>query len=84
MDQRLEYLLYRCFSCGRLITKYEMLAGWEAAEKSQEDRKGVCPCGAGQVRPTNAKLWEELLLPRVWRVWLQDIVLPWARKKTGL
>jgi DNA-directed RNA polymerase subunit RPC12/RpoP len=56
------YYCYRCFSCGRLITKLEVLAAREA------DRINLCPCGSRTVRPTNAKIWEELLLPRCWKL----------------
>ena len=80
-ERELKYLVYRCFSCGRLITKLELEATWTRAEQSDTEQKGVCPCGGGQLRPSNAKLWEELLLPRVWRLWVQEVVWPWIRAK---
>ena len=51
---------YRCTSCSRLITKLEILGGRCSGSAD------LCPCGSKTVRPTNAKLWEELLLPRCW------------------
>jgi len=54
--------LYRCTSCARLLTKLEILEAWSAG------RVNLCPCGAKTIRPTNAKWWEELFLPRCWKV----------------
>lgn len=53
---------YRCKSCGRLVTKIEILERWGANQVS------VCPCGSREIRITNPKLWEELLLPRCWKL----------------
>ena len=54
--------VYRCASCGRLITKLEVLEGRAAGNAN------LCPCGSKTVRPTNARVWEELLLPRCWKL----------------
>lgn len=54
--------VYRCHSCARLITKIEIL------EARSAGRINLCPCGSKVIRPTNAKVWEELLLPRCWRL----------------
>lgn len=54
------HLVYRCYSCARLITKLEVL---EARAAGQVE---LCPCGSKMVRPTNAKIWEEIFLPRCW------------------
>jgi len=77
----IRYLCYRCYICGRLITKLDLVRVWTAAEKAGVDQKSVCPCGSGKLSPTNPKLWEELLLPRVWRLWLQEVVWPWVKGK---
>jgi len=57
----LDYV-YRCHACGRLITKIEIL------EQREEHRATICPCGSKAIRTTKAKIWEELLLPRCWRL----------------
>ncbi len=66
------YPCYRCGNCKRLITKLEILAAWDAAVSA-----ALCPCGGRTIRPTNPKLWEELLLPRVWRTWYTYVLQPW-------
>jgi len=78
-SSRLTYLAYRCEKCGRLLTKLEMIEGWERAERDGISLKGVCSCGSGRVSPTNPKLWEEICLPRVWRLWWKEVALPWVR-----
>ena len=74
-SDRLRFLLYRCYQCHRLLTHYEILKTWTKAEAG-DPQNGLCPCGSGKITPTNAKLWEELLLPRVWRVIWKDV---WGR-----
>lgn len=74
---RLSYLVYRCYRCGRLLTNLEILKKWEKAEDNGGTVLGLCPCGSRHITPTNAKWWEELLLPRVWRVWWVFVVRPW-------
>ena len=61
VTDRLHYV-YRCYSCARLITKLEIL------EARAAGRVELCPCGSKMIRPTNAKLWEELCLPRCWKL----------------
>jgi hypothetical protein len=61
MTDRLHYC-YRCNSCGRLITKLEILDARIAS------RANLCPCGAKTISPTNAKWWEEVFLPRCWKL----------------
>jgi DNA-directed RNA polymerase subunit RPC12/RpoP len=53
---------YRCYICGRLVTKLEIL------EAHSAKRINVCPCGSKQIQITNPKRWEELLLPRCWKL----------------
>jgi hypothetical protein len=74
-SDRVRYLLYRCYNCQRLITKLEIIDRWEKAEAGNPEN-GVCPCGSGKISPTNAKLWEELFLPRVWKLWWNEIARP--------
>ena len=74
-DNRLRYLIYRCHACKRLLTHFEIEARWDRAATG-ETHHGLCPCGSGRIAPSNATIWEEILLPRVWKVWWKDIVLP--------
>lgn len=83
MDSRLEYLVYRCTGCGRLLTCLEIVATWEKSEREGLTQNGICPCGSGHIRPTNPKLWEEILLPRVWNLAYQKVFKPWLKKKLG-
>lgn len=78
---RLSYLLYRCIACRRLLTKLDIIAEWERVERAQEQSRGICPCGGSRVSPTNATLWEELTIPRVWKLWWSEVVLPWWRAR---
>jgi hypothetical protein len=75
VERRLTYLIYRCYACHRLLTHFEIEKRWQRAEAG-DPQNGVCPCGSGKISPSNAKLWEELFLPRVWKVWWKDIILP--------
>jgi len=61
LTDRLHYV-YRCKSCGRLITKLEIL------EARFARRVNLCVCGGKVVSPTNALWWEELFLPRCWKL----------------
>lgn len=56
------FYCYRCYDCGRLITKLEILEGREAR------RSNICPCGSRKMKPTNALISEELFLPRCWKL----------------
>lgn len=53
---------YRCDACRRLITKLEVL------EARSAGRISLCSCGSKIVRIANAKVWEEFLLPRCWKL----------------
>ena len=79
---RLSYLVYRCTLCHRLITCLEIVARWEGLEASRGVPNGLCPCGSSKISPTNPKLWEELFLPRVWKLWWVEIAKP-ALKTAG-
>ena len=72
------YLCYRCLACHRLITRYDILRAWEEAKSA-----ALCPCGGGKISPSNPTLWEEITLPRVWRLWWGEVFLPWLRKRLG-
>lgn len=56
------YWCYRCRACTRLITKLEVISAQSMG------RANLCPCGSKTVSPTNPKWWEELLLPRCWKL----------------
>jgi hypothetical protein len=74
---RLSHLLFRCHQCGRLITKYQIIAIWEYLEANPAEKsKGLCSCGSGKISPANATVWEELTTPAIWYLWWRDIVAP--------
>lgn len=81
-EGRIRHLVYRCYKCGALLTKYEILDIWERAEATLETVIGLCKCGSRMIQPTNAKLWEELFLPKVWKVWWRDVAKPWLSKRS--
>lgn len=67
----IKFPCWRCYNCGRLITRLEIAEAWEAKKNN------LCPCGSGKISPTNPRLWEELFLPRVWKLW-------WSLRKNGV
>lgn len=80
-SERLRYLCYRCYRCGRLLTRLEIVAKWEEAEKDTSTvQSAVCSCGSRHITPGNPKLWEELFLPRVWKLWYYEVFLPWLNR----
>lgn len=56
------YYCYRCFDCARLITKIEVI------EARGRGDLALCRCGSRKVKPTNPTVWEELFLPRCWKL----------------
>lgn len=84
-DFRLRYLCYRCYLCGRLLTKTEILALWDRNDRAFAENgttsSAICPCGSNKISPTNPLWWEELLLPRVWKLWWVERVRPWLKAK---
>jgi len=60
------YHISRCESCGRLLTKIEIVERLAAAHAGGA-WTGLCPCGASRFRPSNPKWWE-YLLPRMIRL----------------
>lgn len=58
-SDRLRFQFYRCVNCKRLLTKLEILRGWQAAEarlkagQPETGHPGTCPCGGGKVQATN-------------------------------
>ncbi len=80
-SERLHFPCYRCHRCHRLITKLEILDRWHEAEKDTSVvHHAICPCGSRHLSPTNPKWWEELLYPRVWRLWYYEVLLPWLAR----
>ncbi len=76
----LHHLIYRCTSCKRILTKYQLIKAWDAAEAAGDEQKGACVCGGARISPTNVTLFEELTRPSIWKVWWLDVVLPRLRK----
>lgn len=58
------FYCYRCHLCQRLLTKLEIL------EARAAGRLNLCPCGSRKIQVTNPKMWEELFLPRVWKLFI--------------
>lgn len=59
-DERLKYLIMRCVACHRFLTKEEIISTWEDMEKDgAEKKKGICPCGGRQLKPSNLTPEEE-------------------------
>lgn len=88
-EGRLRYLAYRCKSCGRPLTKLEILARWDRMEVEGGKESALCPCGSRMITPTTFKVWEELLYPKIWRLfwkevswkdWWKLVVSPWLTK----
>lgn len=65
----------RCESCGRLLTKLEIVAALDTAH-SGGGWKGICRCGASRFRPSYPR-GVEWLAPRVirmaWAVWKGEV-----------
>ena len=80
MESRLKFPCYRCYYCGRLMTRLQIVAKWEEAEKDlANSRAALCWCGSRHIVPTNPTLWEELTTPAVWKLWWVEFA-PWVRK----
>jgi DNA-directed RNA polymerase subunit RPC12/RpoP len=58
-----DYDFYRCYKCGRLITRVDEILFFAEASKTAGQ---PCPCGSKKYMPTNP-LWWEYLLPRTIR-----------------
>ncbi len=82
---RLRFLVYRCYKCSRIHTKYDILKVWAKAEtllkETGEALTALCPCGSRMIQPTNTTLWEELTTPKLWVVIYRDVLVPWLRKR---
>jgi DNA-directed RNA polymerase subunit RPC12/RpoP len=55
------YDFYRCFKCGRLITKLEEKKAFDPESKNKGE---ICPCGSARYSPCNLR-WYHWFLPRV-------------------
>jgi hypothetical protein len=80
-SDRLPYACMRCQSCHRLLTRINIVDTWNRWEKGNLIQKALCPCGGNRLSPTNPLLWEELFLPRVWKLWWVEIARPWLEEK---
>ena len=64
----LDYLLYRCFKCGRILTAIEIEAIWANAEKdTSKTMATICACGSSKITPTNMTPEEEKKLTSRWQ-----------------
>jgi hypothetical protein len=79
VTQRLRHFCYRCYVCGRLLTRREISARWVKSEKNGLVDASICPCGSKRLTPSNPTLIEELTLPRVWSLWATEVVWPWLK-----
>ena len=83
-SDRLKFPCYRCYRCHRVITKLQIVARWEEAEKDlTSTHLTICPCGSRHINPTNPSLFEELTTPAIWKLWYYEVFLPWLYKKLG-
>ena len=65
---RLDYLLYRCFNCGLLLTCLEIEKTWDEAEKNEEETTApICVCGSTKTIPTNMTPDEEKRYTSLWQ-----------------
>jgi len=64
-EQKDVYDFYRCYQCGRLITKLEEAAAFERLNQEvkalnhgagMKHNNSVCPCGSCRYQPTNILL----------------------------
>lgn len=80
-EERLRFPCYRCDMCGKLLTRRQIARRWQwLTDNPVEASKCVgalCACGSRVIRPTNPKLWEELLLPSVWELWWHEFRPMW-------
>lgn len=76
-----KYLLYRCFKCGRPLTCLQIQAVWASASKDSGKSPPLCSCGSSHISPGNAKWWEELLYPSIWKIWYHFVLKPWYKKR---
>ncbi len=84
-DPRIKYMLFRCFKCGELLTAFGLKKVWDKAPTNPKPGENIplCACGSGHISPSNAKWWEEVFLPRCWKVIIQLVFWPWLKKKFG-
>jgi hypothetical protein len=78
-----KYLMYRCYKCGAPITALQIEANWAKAPEDPKPGESVplCACGSSHISPGNAKWWEELLYPSIWKLWFYKVLLPWWRSR---
>jgi len=56
-----DFDFYRCYKCGRLITRYEEMKAFSVKAKKPGS---ICVCGSPKYSAANPR-WYEFLLPRV-------------------
>jgi hypothetical protein len=63
-----DFDFYRCYKCGRLITRFEEMLSFT---KKSKNPGAICPCGSPKYSAANPK-WYEYFLPRVmYFAWLR-------------
>jgi len=83
VDNRVRFLVMRCVSCKNFLTSLEMIRRWEAMEKDETRKIGLCECGARQFRPGNLTSEEEKQYSSWWQ-WFRYMVLRRQDKGTRI
>lgn len=78
-SDRLAYPCYRCYYCGQLLTRIQIVQRWEAAEDSGQSAVALCKCGSRHIVPTNPTLREEMTTPAIWKLWWVEVAKPALR-----
>jgi DNA-directed RNA polymerase subunit RPC12/RpoP len=79
-EERLRFPYYRCYRCGKGMTKFQIIKKWEKEEATKSGKLNLCACGSRQIVPANPSLLEELFKPSIWLLWLKEFS-PFAKKK---
>jgi hypothetical protein len=65
------------------MTCLEMERRWGKAETKGDGSTELCPCGSRQFKPGNPRVWEELLFPSIWKLFILRVAKPWLLSKLG-
>jgi hypothetical protein len=73
------HLLYRCFKCGSLMTSLAIQDKWRKMD-GVGSNPPLCPCGSSHFNPGNAKWWEEIIFPSIWKLWYVKVWPTWKAR----